>query len=227
MSGEPSHCPPPPPWGYLEGWQVGQSRSCLALGIVPGPCRVGRRVGRGVSPAPVPGGRRLCSPCREEFYSPQDGEVTEKKRCRTSEGCCLQHWRWAGFWVGLARWARLPRLLAQPLQGSQRGEGAGSEGAVEYQKHALPQHTHRAGAGRGSLLHCVIRELGLPGLAEQAPRGSDVTSRDGHHPLSMAPLWARVPAAFSTPSDPRPGQSPVIPLYFTVAQGSGHGVWQI
>lgn len=30
-------------------------------------------------------------------------------------------------------------------------------------------------------------------------------------------------AGFSTPSDPRPGQSPVIPPYFTVARG-GHGV---
>ncbi|CAI9157281.1 unnamed protein product [Rangifer tarandus platyrhynchus] len=36
--------------------------------------------------------RRLCSPCGEEIYSPQElGAYREKAWCCTSKGCCLQH----------------------------------------------------------------------------------------------------------------------------------------
>lgn len=77
VSGEPSHLSLPRPG---DAWRDAGKTAAVAWlwALCPGPAERGG-VGQGVSPAPVPGGRRLCSPCGEEIYSPRSWELTEKK----------------------------------------------------------------------------------------------------------------------------------------------------
>ena len=106
----------------------------------------------------VPAGRR--------FTAPRSWEVTEKKWCLTSEGRCLRHQRWAGFWA--ARLLQAKKALQGAAAGA--GEGQGSEGAVAIRNTLFSQHRHRAGAGTqalGRARYCTVlsMSLGCSGLA--------------------------------------------------------------
>lgn len=214
MSGEPSHRPPPPPWGYLEGCRQ-ESRSCLALGIVPGPCRVGRSGARSQS---CPSARReapLQSLQGGDLQPPGAGRLQRKSGAALpKDAACSTGGGLASGWARLLGGPGSSRLIIQPLQGAAvgAGEGQGSEGAVEIRNTPSPATHAQSWCWEGSLLHCVIRELGLLRTRRAAPRGSDVTSRDGHHPLSMAPLWARVLQPSAPPVTPAQGRVLLFPF---------------
>lgn len=155
----------------------------------------------------VPAGRR--------FTAPRSWEVTEKKRCALpKDAACSTGGGLASGWARLLGGPGSSRLIIQPLQGAAvgAGEGQGSEGAVEIRNTPSPATHAQSWCWEGSLLHCVIRELGLLRTRRAAPRGSDVTSRDGHHPLSMAPLWARVLQPSAPPVTPAQGRVLLFPL---------------
>ena len=223
MSGEPSHRPPPLPWGCLKGCRR-ESRSRLALGIMPGPCRAGRSGARSQS---CPSARReapLQSLQGEDLQPPGAG------RSQRKSGASLPKDAACGTRGGLASGRPGSSRLKKALQGAAAGagEGQGSEGAVGIRNTPLlpAQAQSRCwdpGPGEGSLLHCVIHELGLLRACLAAPPGGLMS------PVKMAIihgaclLCGPVYCSFQHPCDPLPGQSPVIPPYFTVAQG-GHGV---
>lgn len=144
VSGEPSHRPPPPPWGYLEGCRQ-ESRSCLALGIVPGPCRVGRSGARSQS---CPSARReapLQSLQGGDLQPPGAGRLQRKSGAALpKDAACSTRGGLASGWARLLGGPGSPRLIIQPLQGAAvgAGEGQGSEGAVEIRNTPSPRNTH-------------------------------------------------------------------------------------
>lgn len=166
LSGEPSHLPLPRPG---NAWKDAGKRAAVAWlwASCPGPAERGG-VGRGVSPAPVPGGRRLCSPCGEEIYSPQElGAYREKAWCCISKGCCLQHPRWAGFRVGPA-----PPGSKNPSKGQLWGRVRGKGQRVLSRSETPPLSTTHTqnwcwapGPGEGSCFCTVLSmSLGCSGL---------------------------------------------------------------
>ena len=215
MSGEPSHRPPPPPWGYLEGCRQ-ESRSCLALGIVPGPCRVGRSGARSQS---CPSARReapLQSLQGGDLQPPGAGRLQRKSGAALpKDAACSTRGGLASGWARLLGGPGSPRLIIQPLQGA--AVGGGQRVLLRSETRPLPATRTQSwcwdpGPGEGSLLPCVVRELGLLRTCRATPQGSDVTSRGGHHPLSMAPLWARVRQASAPPVTPAQGRVLLFPL---------------
>ena len=126
VSGEPSHRPPPLPWGCLEGCRQ-ESRSRLALGIMPGPCRAGRSGARSQSCPSARGEAPLQSLQGEDLQPPGAGRLQRKS------GAALPKDAACSTRGGLASgWARLLQAK-KALQGAAvgAGEGQGSEGAVE------------------------------------------------------------------------------------------------
>lgn len=118
VSGEPSHRPPPLPWGCLKGCRR-ESRSRLALGIMPGPCRAGRSGARSQS---CPSARReapLQSLQGEDVQPPGAG------RSQRKSGASLPKDAACGTRGGLASGRPGSSRLKKPSKGQLRGRVRG------------------------------------------------------------------------------------------------------
>ena len=169
--GSPATAPLPCPG---DAWKDAGKRAAVAWlwASCPGPAERGG-VGRGVSPAPVPGGRRLCSPCREKIYSLQElGGYREKVVPHFQR--MLPAAPEVGWLLGGPGSSRLKKPSKGQLWGRVRGRGQRELLRSETPPLLPTQAQSRfwdPGPGEGLLLHCVIHELGLLRACLAAPPG--------------------------------------------------------